>query len=72
MITRHIPRYQVQTVFDGAPEKPGRPTHFRITDTQTDSRLATCYLEENAVFIVTALNLVELLNRRRQDEEGTV
>lgn len=32
-------------------------THFRITDTRTDSRIATCHLEANAQTIVRLMNV---------------
>lgn len=37
--------------------------HFRITDTETDSRVATCYSEENAVMVVEALNMQDGLKK---------
>lgn len=42
-------RYEAQYIMT----KPG---HWRVTDTTTDSRVATCYVEENAEAVVAALN----------------
>ena len=44
------PRYEAQYI-DNV-EEP----NWRITDKTTDSRIATCYLKENADLIVSALN----------------
>jgi len=33
------------------------PDNFRITDTRTDSRVATCYQIENAKMVCAALNV---------------
>lgn len=38
-----------------SPDRDGG-THFRVADDRTDSRIATCYSEENAKLIVAALN----------------
>ncbi len=47
-------RYEIQEI-KIVKEKP----NFRITDTRTDSRIATCYLRENAEFVCEALNLLD-------------
>lgn len=48
------PRYEAQRITDG--KQYGAHVEFRITDKKTDSRIATCYVQENAEFIVAALN----------------
>jgi len=48
------PRYEVQRITDG--KQYGAHVEFRVTDKRTDSRIATCYVQENAEFIVAALN----------------
>lgn len=45
-------RYSVEFI---PKDSDGRP-HYRVTDNATDSRVATCYLRENADMIVAALN----------------
>lgn len=50
------PRYEVQRITDG--KKFGAHVEFRVTDKLNDSRIATCYVQENAEFIVAALNVL--------------
>lgn len=46
-------KYEIQTIKDK--EAPSG-YHYRITEIATDSRVATCYLEENAKLVCDALN----------------
>jgi hypothetical protein len=46
----------------------GASGDYRITDKTTDSRVATCYLKENANLVVNALNALSL----REWREGMV
>lgn len=43
-------------------------SHFRITDNHTDSRVATCYVKENADLVCEALNL--LAAKQQGENEG--
>ena len=52
MTTEAIQRYEIQTIGTAGNYS------YRITDRLTDSRIATSYIWENAVFIVNALNNV--------------
>jgi hypothetical protein len=54
------PRYEVQPIINYA---DGKVVNFRVTEWETDSRIATCYDEDNAKFIVYALNRLEELER---------
>lgn len=47
-------RYSVQTINSKTDGK-----NYRVTDNTTDSRIATCYIEENAELICKALNFYE-------------
>ena len=47
-------KYEIQTIA-GPPDDRDR-THYRITDTTTDSRVATCYHPSNARLVCDALN----------------
>lgn len=47
------PRYESRFISSG----PGLPpANFRITDTLSDARIATCFVEENAALVTAALN----------------
>lgn len=46
-------RYDYETIQDKT-VKAG--VHYRVRDIDTDSRIATCYLECNAKLVVAALN----------------
>jgi len=51
-------KYEIQRISDG--KQYGAHIHFRITDKETDSRVATCYARENAELVVSALNAASL------------
>lgn len=56
-------RYEIQETVDSL---YGR--NYRITDTATDSRIATCFLRENADLVVAALNRTALHPTEEQKE----
>ena len=63
-----VDRYAVERISDG--KTFGEHVNFRITDRKTDSRIATCYIRENADFIVAELNAAsELRSLLAQREE---
>lgn len=37
--------------------------NYRVRDVETDSRIATCYNERNAIFIVSMLNLANKIKQ---------
>ena len=47
-------RYKAVRMDDG--KTFGRHVEWRITDTKTDSRVATCFVSENAELVTAALN----------------
>jgi hypothetical protein len=47
------PPYEIQTIDD--PDAPNG-VHYRVSHAPTDSRIATCYLKENAGLVCQALN----------------
>jgi uncharacterized protein YbcC (UPF0753/DUF2309 family) len=62
------PRYEVQRIVER-----GGNASFRVTDKTSDSRIATCYIEENARFIVEVLNAEPALraeNEQRKVDEA--
>lgn len=46
-------RYEIQTIKD---KEAPHGVHYRVTEIATDSRVATCYLKENAQLVCDALN----------------
>lgn len=58
-------RYQAQFIPGGLGRQPA---NYRITDTLSDSRVATCFVQENADYVTAALNAHSLAT----DIEGFV
>jgi hypothetical protein len=50
-------RYSIQFI-DSKTDGP----NYRITDNNSDSRVATCYVKENAEMVCEALNMVSKAN----------
>lgn len=61
------PRYEVQRIAGRQSALHDEVVNFRVTDKATDSRIATCYLEENADLIVAALNSLAAMTKRAEE-----
>lgn len=66
------PRYEVQRIAGRQSALHDEVVNFRVTDKTTDSRIATCYDEENANFIVSALNELAATLKAKEGAERDV
>lgn len=52
-------RYKAEWI---KPARASEEGNFRITDTQGDNRVATCFLKENADLVTRALNFTDAMD----------